>query len=317
MSSSSVGTLSRASGSAIFSPIRRYLSGYLANKIVTLYRPNSERGIKLPDGLGDFHLPPGNEPPPRNPLQVVLALIGALVLSTPAWLPLATLTPPGRFSTAIGQRKIVRLGDGSWIMLNTDSELDIKQDHGKPHLYLNKGEVLCNLTHNPGRHLVVSVGNISIADVGTVFSVRKTDNNVRVIVKEGEVRISGAGAVDEPVAQNKRAVVAVSEAHSIIDNLSPEEVDRKLSWQFGRLTFQNERAASVVEEINRYNASTKILITDPTIANQSITIVVNPTDPTDFVTRFLGLHSEAKWDVTTSRKGISTYRLQRGSSDSE
>ena len=202
-------------------------------------------------------------------------------------------------------------------MLNTDSELDIKHDHGKPHLYLNKGEVLCNLIHNPSRQLVVSVGNIRIADVGTVFSVRKTDNNVRVIVKEGDVRISGAGALDEPVAQNQRAVVAVSEAHSMIDTLSPEEVDRKLSWQFGRLTFQNERAASVVDEINRYNASTRIAITDPVIANQSITMVVNPADPTDFVTRFLGLHPDAKWDVTTSRKGISTYRLQRGSSGSE
>jgi len=202
-------------------------------------------------------------------------------------------------------------------MLNTDSELDIKQDHGKPHLYLNKGEVLCKLTHNPSRQLVVSVGNIRIADIGTVFSVRKTDNDVRVIVKEGEVRISGAGALEEPVAQNQRAVVAVSVTHSMIDNLSAEEVDRKLSWQFGRLTFQNERAASVVDEINRYNASTKIVITDPVIANQSITMVVNPANPTDFVTRFLGLHPDAKWDVTTSGKGISTYQLQGGFSDSE
>ena len=86
------------------------------------------------------------------------------------------------------------------------------------------------------------------------------------------------------LAQDHGAIVAFRERRSIGQELLPEEVRRKLSWQSGLLMFQNEKApqSSLKSTVPRHR-HTRIAIADPATANELITITVNTQDTKGFV----------------------------------
>jgi len=245
-------------------------------------------------------------------LRGIIALIGALVLSFPSWYSIAfQRSHTAYFATAIGKRLTVRLTDGSSLTLNTNTALTVESTRQVLRVNLEKGELLCNMTENAVRNLVVTAGKIRITDVGTIFLIRKTETNkgVQLVVKEGVVLISGADLPQVSLMRNQRALVADHQPNPAIANISPDEVERQLSWQYGRLIFQKEALSAVIYEVNRYNANIKLAVTDPMIANSPITIVLDPANPVEFVKRIQTLLPNAHWTVRPSPNGISTYTL--------
>jgi transmembrane sensor len=283
-----------------------------ATNVVSLRPTAFARRRSPPPCLSDFHLPPaGGEPPSRDLLRLIIAFIGALVFSCPCWFPLVNQrTPTAYFSTTIGKRLTVRLTDGSSLTLNTNTALTIESTRQKLHVNLKKGELLCNMTENAVRNLVVTAGNTRITDVGTIFSVQRTDQGVQLVVKEGVVLISGAGFPQVSLVRNQRALVDTNQPRLTVDNISPDEVARRLSWRHGHLIFQSEKLSVVIRELNRYNANIALAVTDPAIANMLITATLDPTDPVGFLKRIPGLLSNVSWTIEQSPNGASTYKLR-------
>jgi len=61
-----------------------------------------------------------------------------------------------------------------------------------------------------------------------------------------------------------------------------EELNRKLSWTAGFLSFKGETLSEVTDEFNRYNRK-HLVVTDPRIANRRIGGAFQATDPESFV----------------------------------
>jgi ferric-dicitrate binding protein FerR (iron transport regulator) len=61
-----------------------------------------------------------------------------------------------------------------------------------------------------------------------------------------------------------------------------EELNRKLSWTAGLLSFQGETLSQVTDEFNRYNRK-HLVVTDPSIADRRIGGAFQATDPDSFV----------------------------------
>ncbi len=206
-----------------------------------------------------------------------LAAAAALVIGFIAVRPVFEDAPNTR---VVRHSEVRTLADGSVVELNKGAEIDVDFSGPERHIRLLRGEAHFTVAKlGPDHPFIVTVGNLRVRAVGTVFNVRRAGDQVDVLVTEGKVRIDppkpesldvvvnasmvGAGertmanAVDPtPVPP---AVVAASDA----------EIEQVLAWQGLRLEFAETPLAEAVEAFNRHSG-TRFVIADETIARLRI-----------------------------------------------
>lgn len=101
-------------------------------------------------------------------------------------------------STGTGEGRTLTLADGTQLILNSNSAVDISIDAQYRHLILRRGEIMITTAPDiAGRPFLVGTGHGAIAPVGTRFSVRRLEqdgNPIRVAVFEGAVDIRPQGS---------------------------------------------------------------------------------------------------------------------------
>lgn len=169
-------------------------------------------------------------------------------------------SPQAEFETAIGGHKVVSLGDGSRVELNTDTAIKAAVDDDRRAVWLDRGEAFFDVAKQPGRAFVIYAGARTITVLGTKFSVRRSGREVVVAVLEGRVRVE-----DAPASGSKREAtitagdVAVAKDGSTVVTKSAEAVQQELAWRNGLLEFEGVALASAVDQFNRYNRRQLVL----------------------------------------------------------
>src|SRR5258708_24248903 len=113
-----------------------------------------------------------------------MALIGVIVafyFLRPQILLLSLVESP-YYATAIGERKPVTLTDGSKVLLNTDSRIQIDYSAEQRIVRLLQGEAFFEVAHNRARPFLVYAGANVVRAVGTAFSVHVQKSRVAVVV---------------------------------------------------------------------------------------------------------------------------------------
>lgn len=185
------------------------------------------------------------------------------------------------YRTSVGEQVKISLPDGSDTTLNTDSVIEVAYSEKQRKIRLIKGEAHFNVIHNDNRPFVVHAGKGIIRAVGTAFSVHIKGDDVVVMVTEGRVEIASAieiipnSNIDinqiapskflTTITAGQSAEYGNENIHSV-QQIEPEIILRKLSWQRGMLVFDGDPLDEVVEEISRYT-NTEIIISDPEIRN--------------------------------------------------
>lgn len=220
------------------------------------------------------------------------------------------------YTTAVGQQQSISLPDGSSVLLNTDSriEIDYSDDHRRIHL--RRGEAFFRVAHERDRPFDVYAGAGMVRAVGTAFAVRLRPRDIEVSVTEGSVELASLvtdggdrraeGARKTTLARIKANQVATfGESIESIEPVTAGALDERLSWQKGVLIFSGEPLHSVVEEVSRYTAI-KIVIVDPALRDLPVGgyFKVGETDA-----MFEAL--EASFDVHVERIGTDTVQLSR------
>jgi transmembrane sensor len=188
-------------------------------------------------------------------------------------------------STQVGERSLLVLADGSKVTLNTASAVRADYSGHERRLTLLRGEAFFDVAKDPNRPFVVTAGPRQVIAVGTAFNVRLQDNDVRVTLVEGKVRVMRTRAADsgesvlEPTGP---AVMLVAGSSLMAEANAPDRVerldaDRATSWRNGKLVFDGERLADVVAEMNRYSHET-LEIADPTLKDRKVSGVFEPTE---------------------------------------
>jgi transmembrane sensor len=183
------------------------------------------------------------------------------------------------YATAIGDREIITLADGSHVELNTDTVLhaDITADHRI--VTLEKGEAYLDIRHDAKHPFIINAPNYRITDLGTKFVVRTKQDKLEVGLVEGSARIEATApnAGTAPVVL-KPGDVAIAHAGRIaVVKKNEHRIAEQLGWRRGVLVFDNTALADAVTEINRYNRR-QILIDDPSIAKLTIVGTFPATD---------------------------------------
>lgn len=182
------------------------------------------------------------------------------------------------YATAIGENKSIKLSDGSEILLNTGSQVEVRFSKERRTLNLVKGEAHFTVAHNASRPFEVQAGTNIVRAVGTAFTVELNQETVEVTVTEGRVELATIAQADEASAVPQETSLAlVNSGQSAkfstfirsIDTISEDEVTRRLAWHKGALIFKGEALEDVIEEASRYT-KTKIVISDPEIRSLKV-----------------------------------------------
>jgi transmembrane sensor len=188
-------------------------------------------------------------------------------------------------STQIGERALLVLADGSKVTLNTDSAVRADYTGRERRLTLVRGEAFFDVAKNPTRPFIVTAGSRQVIAVGTAFNIRLQDQQVRVTLVEGTVRIVPTAipsAIANPEKQREPAVTLEAGSALVtgadgIDRVESLDTARATSWRSGKLVFEGDRLADVVAEMNRYSRE-KLEIADPALEDRKVSGVFEPTE---------------------------------------
>jgi transmembrane sensor len=172
------------------------------------------------------------------------------------------------YSTEVGGLAAVPMSDGSKVTLNTDSEIRVAVTEIERRVDLRHGEAYFEVAKDPSRPFVVQVGDKRVVAVGTKFSVRRTQDDFRVVVTEGRVRVEASSGLGPgtPAAELVAGTVGRSDGGGTLIQEKPlAEIEEYLSWRSGYLVFRDMTLGDAVAEFNRYNTH-KIVIEDPAVA---------------------------------------------------
>jgi transmembrane sensor len=161
--------------------------------------------------------------------------------------------------TGVGQQQVRLLPDGTRLMLNTDTRLEVLYDSHTRRIRLIRGEASFDVARQPAWPFVVSVDGREIRALGTSFIVRHdAPQTFSVTLVEG--RISVSDAPQAMLAAGERLQLSKS-APAIVDR---PEIARLTAWEQGRVEFEDTPLVDAAAEMNRY--STKRVVVDDAVA---------------------------------------------------
>ncbi|VVE87624.1 FecR domain-containing protein [Pandoraea bronchicola] len=183
--------------------------------------------------------------------------------------------------TAVGERRSLQLTDGTQLVLNTDSAVDIAYRENERRVRLITGEVLITTapdTHVPPRPFLVETSQGTAHALGTRYTVRQFEDGTHVSVYQDAVEI-------RPRAKPAQSLILRSGMHASYTADSISEPSDALAgdaaWAEGFIVARSMRLADFIAELARYsNAS---LSCDASVAN----LRVSGTFPLDDVGKVL------------------------------
>ncbi len=183
-----------------------------------------------------------------------------------------------RYYTPVGEQKNIKLDDGSSIVLNTNSILDVEFDSEIRRVVMIRGQANFNVAKDTRRPFTVVAGDGRVTALGTEFDVYMAAFRTVVTLMEGSVQVDwpqeqGAGNSQAPEWQAVR--LKAGQQVEIRDGMgltTPVVVNRSMvkSWLNGKLSYDEQPLAKVVEEANRYT-KLRIELGDSALANIPVT----------------------------------------------
>ncbi len=201
----------------------------------------------------------------RQVLRSVVLLASAGSLGWLGWRSEPSQNLLADFRTGVGERREFRLADGSSLLLNTDTSVNLRFDGRQRTLELLWGEILVSTAADPlQRPFKVLTRHGQVLALGTRFIVRSQDGGgeVSVIEKAVEVSLAGGGSTvrleaGQSLDFNSRALGAIRRNDASVG-----------AWQQGSIIALNRPLAELLADISRYRHG--VLRCDPRIAQLKV-----------------------------------------------
>lgn len=207
---------------------------------------------------------------------IAASIVGALVWALPTFvskeLPRVTMTPLDNYSNKAGQRQQVILPDGSRVVLNADSRLQVGAlfKEGKRDVYL-EGEAYFDVIHDANHPFTVYMKEATIKVLGTSFNARSYNGEdyteTTLINGSVEVTLKRENRVIRLLPREKllyRAVPLDSTANKAVLSgktqlsVTPVRIDptdsltTETAWTENKLVFFDEPLEVLVKRLERW-----------------------------------------------------------------
>lgn len=238
--------------------------------------------------------------------RAMAACLAVGVLGVGGWAVVNELRrlPNATYRTAIGEQRTIRLADGSVVTLNTDSVLRTRRSGTQRLLYLDKGQALFKVAHDPSHPFVVTAAGRTVTALGTSFDVSIDQNRFEVVLVEGRVKVEtpvvAAPGAPQPPRPQATELVAGSQFIAVSERdwrVAKADIPNETEWATGWLRFDEEPLGEVVKELSRYSTR-RIVITDPELETKPVSGRFRPENIDAFV-RSLETYRVASVAVST------------------
>ncbi len=172
------------------------------------------------------------------------------------------------YATAVGERRVVVLEDGSRVELNTDTRIQVRYARGKRSVRLVRGEALFEVAPDRARPFEVAARDARVRASGTAFSVRLQPTGLQVMVTKGAVDIEKSPAQSKTPTETHLAAGAMGvygPSGGFSRAVSAKEIDQTLAWRHGEIALDGETLEQAAGEFNRYSHR-RLVVADPAIA---------------------------------------------------
>ena len=149
--------------------------------------------------------------------------------------------------TGTGERRNLKLADGSQLILNAGSAVDLDFSSERRLLRLYRGGLVVQVAADPQRPFIVRSEQGDVRALGTRFLVEQLADATRVVVLEHAVRASLPSGAELDLAQGQAALLHTGR----IEPLASGQAYRA-DWLEGRLSVLDEPLATVVDALRPY-----------------------------------------------------------------
>ncbi len=156
-------------------------------------------------------------------------------------------------TTEIGQTNSRLLDDGSKVMLNANSDVEVVYYRNQRTVHLKRGEAIFEVVPDSNRPFVVDSGKAKVTVLGTRFAVNRLKQLVRISVDHGRVQVENNQANQSNPAS---LILTDGQVAEIDNNALPKRIDRLASDAFGFengfIIFKDAGLDEIAETLSRY-----------------------------------------------------------------
>ena len=182
---------------------------------------------------------------------IVASCLALLVAGCWLWLDRPTLLQDwsADFVSARGERRDIRLDDGSRILMDADTAMDVDLSAGQRRIKLLRGTAFFDVART-GEPFTVQAENGEVRVLGTQFDVAMRQNGkVSVTLATGSVEVHVMGTAQNLLIKPGETVDYDEDG---IGSAKVTAVEDEMAWHDGRFIFNNARLADVLAQIERY-----------------------------------------------------------------
>lgn len=167
--------------------------------------------------------------------------------------------------TARGERRPVSLVDGSTVLLDADTAMDVDMTPGERRVRLLRGTAFFRVRPSTVP-FVVEAANGESRVLGTAFDVAMGDRDVSVTLASGSLQVTVDGKPGRVVLEPGEEVVY---GESGMGQARKVDLGEAMAWHEGRFVFSNTRLADVLRHIERYRGG-RIVVLGTTLAEKRV-----------------------------------------------
>ena len=188
------------------------------------------------------------------------------------------------YRTQKGERSSVALPDGSAVVLDTDTAVEVAYSNIERGVRLFHGQAIFEVARHQPLPFRVHAGSRIVTAMGTRFDVRLLGPSdaptVRVALLEGTVNVTNANRASLETASMVAGEVLQAPPSAPM-RVQPDDAKTQASWESGVLVFNDRPLSEAVEEMNRYTTN-PIVLADESSRDLRVSGVFNTRDPEHF-----------------------------------
>lgn len=218
--------------------------------------------------------------------------------------------PVVAYATVMGEQRTITLDDGSQVVLDTNSDLQVRYGKRERQLTLQWGQADFQVHHDTARPFVVHTAGGSVTATGTQFQVRVASGMDTVTLLQGQVVVAATGANPDKPEQvtlrvGERVAIQSGGRLGTPERLLETDLASTRGWTEGMLVVREWPLSRLVDEMNRY-AVTPMRLDDPSLGSLPMSGSFKASDQQSFL-----LSLEYGWPIHIDRSKATEIVLRR------
>lgn len=207
---------------------------------------------------------------------IVIGCLALLCAGTWLWLEKPNLLQDmtADYSTGRGERQTIVLKDGTSVLLDAASALDVHLSDTQRAVRLLRGSAYFEVSHSQVPFIVSTESGQSLV-LGTAFDVAISGDDVVVTLERGSLRVS-AGAENQSVVLKPGETVTYDAAS--VGTVRAADLDATMAWHEGRFVFNDMPLIDVLNNIGRYRSG-RILVMSQALREKRVSGSFSLEDP--------------------------------------